>query len=90
MLTTLLPIIAAFAYIAAALRLVCFQRKGARIRRGIALLACLMIGALFCAGLEILLYRQSVSVWQAAIAILLCILIYRSRGNLAALLRQNP
>ena len=88
--TTLLPMLAALAYIASALRLVCFQRNGARIRRGISLLACLLIGALFCAGLEILLYQRPVSPWQAAIAVLLCILVYRSRGNLAALLRPTP
>lgn len=32
--TTLLPMLAALAYIASALRLVCFQRNGARIRMG--------------------------------------------------------
>lgn len=89
MLTTLLPILAAIAYIGSALRLLCFQRNGARIRRGISLLACLFIAALLCAGLEILLYQPPVSPWQAAIAVLLCILVYRSRGNLAALLRPT-
>lgn len=85
----LIPLAAAVAYLASALRLLCFQRNGARIRRGISLLACLLIGALICAGLEILLYQRPVSLWQAAIAVLLCILIYRSRGNLAALLRPS-
>ncbi|EOK5393413.1 hypothetical protein AO946_23380 [Pseudomonas aeruginosa] len=85
----LIPLAAALAYLASALRLLCFQRNGARIRRGISLLACLLIGALICAGLEILLYQRPVSLWQAAIAVLLCILVYRSRGNLAALLRPS-
>ena len=85
----LIPLAAAVAYLASALRLLCFQRNGARIRRGISLLACLLIGALICAGLEILLYQRPVSLWQAAIAVLLCILVYRSRGNLAALLRPS-
>lgn len=85
----LIPLAAAVAYLASALRLLCFQRNGARIRRGISLMACLLIGALICAGLEILLYQRPVSLWQAAIAVLLCILVYRSRGNLAALLRPS-
>lgn len=89
LLLHLVPLAAAVAYLASALRLLCFQRNGARIRRGISLLACLMIGALLCAGLEILLYQRPVSLWQAAIAVLLCILVYRSRGNLAALLRPS-
>lgn len=85
----LIPLAAAVAYLASALRLLCFQRNGARIRRGISLLACLLIGALICAGMEIILYQRPVSPWQAAIAVLLCILVYRSRGNLAALLRPS-
>ena len=85
----LIPLAAALAYLASALRLLCFQRNGARIRRGISLLACLLIGALICAGLEIILYQRPVSPWQAAVAVLLCILVYRSRGNLAALLRPS-
>ncbi|SFT48860.1 MULTISPECIES: phage holin family protein [Pseudomonas] len=89
MLTTLMPLLAAVAYIASAMRLVCFQRNGARIRRGISLIACLLIAALLCAGLEILLYQPHVSPWQTAIAVILLILVYRSRGNLAALLRPT-
>ncbi|WP_397377125.1 phage holin family protein [Pseudomonas sp.] len=89
-LSSLLPLLAAVAYIASAMRLVCFQRNGARIRRGISLLACLLIAALLCAGLEILLYHKPVSPWQTAVAVLLCIIVYRSRGNLATLLRPTP
>ncbi|ARU90687.1 hypothetical protein B9K09_10110 [Pseudomonas sp. M30-35] len=84
-----MPLLAAVAYIASAMRLLCFQRNGGRIRRGISLIACLLIAALLCAGLEILLYKPPVSLWQTAIAVLLFILCYRSRGNLAALLRPN-
>lgn len=89
LLLHLVALAAAVAYLASGLRLLCFQRQGARIRRGISLLACLFIAALLCAGLEILLYQPRVSPWQAAIAVLLCILICRCRGNLAALLRPN-
>lgn len=89
MITTLLPLLAAVAYIASAIRLVCFKRNGGRIRRGISLIACMLIASLLCSGLEILLYQPTVSPWQTAIAVLLCILVYRSRGNLAAILRLN-
>ena len=85
----LVPLAAAIAYLASALRLLCFQRNGARIRRGISLLACLLIGSLLCASLEILLYQRPVSPWQTSVAVLLCILVCRSRGNLAALLRPS-
>lgn len=85
----LIPLAAAIAYLASGVRLLCFQRNGARYRRGVSLLASLLIGTLLCSGLEILLYQRPVSVWQAVLAVLLCILVYRSRGNLAALLRPS-
>lgn len=89
MFTTLLHIAVAVVYLAAAMRLLCFNRTGLRHRRGISLMAGLLIASLICAGLEILLYQPPVSLWQSAIAILLCILVNRSRGNLAAMLRPT-
>ncbi len=89
MLITAVPLIAALAYIAAALRLVCYQRCGARFRRSVSLLASLLGASMAICGLEILLYRPPVSIWHAIVAALLCLLIFRSRGNVAALLRPS-
>ncbi|NWB91600.1 phage holin family protein [Pseudomonas agarici] len=84
-----LPLITAFAYLLSALRLVCYQRGAARFRRSISLLASLFGAALCLNGLEILLYRPPVSLWHTIAIVLLCALIFRSRGNLAALLRPH-
>lgn len=84
------PLIAATAYLISALRLACYQRGGADFRRGISLLASLLGAASCLSGLEILLYCTPVSLWQATEAVLLCLLIIRSRGNVAALLRPTP
>ncbi|MDN6874628.1 phage holin family protein [Pseudomonas citronellolis] len=89
MLEFIVPLIAAIAYLAGALRLVCFERAGARYRRGMSLLASLLGASMAISGLEILLYRPPVSIWHAITACLLCLLIYRSRGNVAALLRPS-
>ncbi|WBG63418.1 phage holin family protein [Pseudomonas citronellolis] len=89
MLELIVPLIAAIAYLAGALRLVCFERAGARYRRGMSLLASLLGASMAISGLEILLYRPPVSIWHAITACLLCLLIYRSRGNVAALLRPS-
>ncbi|MCU1717421.1 phage holin family protein [Pseudomonas sp. 5P_3.1_Bac2] len=86
----LIAMLTASAYIASGLRLLCFKRNGARVRHGISLLASVLIGALFCAGLEILLYKPAVSPWQCAVAVLICGVIYRSHGNLASVLRSSP
>jgi len=89
MLELIIPLIAAIAYLAGALRLVCFERAGARYRRGMSLLASLLGASMAISGLEILFYRPPVSIWHAITACLLCLLIYRSRGNVAALLRPS-
>ncbi|WP_207932916.1 phage holin family protein, partial [Pseudomonas aeruginosa] len=52
MLMTAVPLIAALAYIAAALRLVCYQRCGARFRRSVSLLASLLGASMAICGLE--------------------------------------
>lgn len=85
----LIPFITAVAYLLSALRLVCYSRGDARFRRGVSLLASLFGAALCLSGLEILLYRPPVSIWHAVTTVLLCILIFRSRGNVAALLRPS-
>ncbi len=82
-------LIAAIAYLLSALRLACYTRGDARYRRSISLLASLFGGVLCICGLEILLDRQPTSFGQAAAIVLLCILIFRSRGNVAALLRPS-
>lgn len=87
---SLLPMIAALAYITAALRLLSFSRQGYRYRRSMSLLASALIGTLLCAALDIIFAAAPVSIWQAALAVLLCILVIRSRGNVASLIRFTP
>jgi hypothetical protein len=82
-------LITAIAYLLSAIRLACYSRGEARFRRSISLLASLFGAALCICGLEILLYRPPTSLWQALSTILLCMLIFRSRGNVAALLRPS-
>lgn len=86
----LLPMITALAYLGAAVRLLCFSRKGFRYRRGMSLLAAVLIGTLLCAALDIILNATPVTLWQAVLALLICILVVRSRGNVAALMRFTP
>lgn len=88
-ITTAVPLITAAAYLLGSLRLICYTRGEARYRLGISLLASLFGASLCLSGLDLLLYRPAVSLWQAITAVLLCVLICRSRGNVAALLRPS-
>ncbi|MFJ7315613.1 phage holin family protein [Pseudomonas sp. NPDC098747] len=83
-------LITALAYLVSAVRLASYHRGGAHFRRAISLLASLLGASLCLSALEILLYWTPVSLWHATTAVLLCVLIIRSRGNVAALLRPNP
>jgi len=85
----IVQLVAALAYLLSALRLACYSRGASRFRRGISLLASLFGASLCLCGLEILLYRPPTSLWQAVAIVLLCTLIFRSRGNVAALLRPS-
>lgn len=80
---------AAVAYLLSALRLICYCRGRSRYRRCVSLFATLLGAALCLSGLDILLHQQPVSLWQAIGAVLVCWLIFQSRGNVAALLRPN-
>lgn len=84
----IIPLITALACLLGALRLACYCRTGSRYRIGISLLASLLGAGLCVSGLEILLYRQPISLGYAATATILCLLIFRARGNVAAL--WNP
>ncbi|WP_371365473.1 phage holin family protein [Pseudomonas sp. QL9] len=83
-------LLAACAYLAGATRMIFYRRGDSQYRRGISLLASLLGASMAISGLEIILYQQPVSVWRAIGACALCVLIFRSRGNIAALLRPSP
>lgn len=86
----ILPMITALAYITAAVRLLCFSRDGYRYRWGMSLLAAVLIGTLLCGALDIILNAAKVTLWQALLALLICILVLRSHGNVASLMRFTP
>lgn len=87
--TFLIPTVTAAAYLLAALRLACYCRGQARYRRGVSLFASVFGASLSLCGLEILLYRPPVSLWHALSSVLMCLLIFRSQGNVAALMRPR-
>ncbi|WP_022955775.1 phage holin family protein [Perlucidibaca piscinae] len=89
LMSTLPGLVTAMAYMITAIRLLCFPRNGARYRPLISLLASLTIAVLMSSAIVILLFHPVVGVDEALIALLLCVLVCRAGGNLAALLRPS-
>ncbi len=86
-MTILLPVIAALAYVLIALRVVCYQRNGARYRWGVSQVATVIVAACLVGAVEIVFYKPHVSASQTVLAMMLCFIVFRCRGNVAALLR---
>lgn len=71
-------------------RLLSYQRGMSNYRSSVSLLAWLLMVCTGSRALDILLHLKTTSITpdQAGIALLLCILVWRTRGNVAALLRD--
>lgn len=89
LIQSITPAVAACSYLIAAMRLATFRRGQHRFRRGISLLASVLVGTLLCAGLEVIFFKPDVSVFQSALAFLFCTLTLRVRGNLATMIRMQ-
>lgn len=77
------------ANLASALRLLLYRRNGARFRRGMSWLAYLLIVGTGGQALDVLVRHEPVTVWQAVVAVLIAVLVYRAQGNVACIVRVN-
>lgn len=78
------------ANLATVARLVCYRRCGSRYRPGMAWVAYALV---VCTGGQVLdvLTRQAViTPWQAGVAVVVALLVWRARGNVAAIVRVRP
>ncbi len=73
-------------------RLIFYRRKGARYRPGMSAIAYLLAVFTGGQGLDVLIrqgelgrWAGGVSLWQLGIAVMLAILVFRARGNVAAI-----
>lgn len=89
LLASLCGLVTATACLITAIRLITFTPNGARHRPWISALATALIAATLIKALLILLYHPVVDPADALISTLLCCMVVRARGNLAALLRTD-
>lgn len=84
----LVSILAAVVCMAICVRLVAFRRDGQRYRFGVSVLAYLLAMATGCQSLATLFGMYPIeSPFVLGILVLLCVLVYRARGNVASIVR---
>jgi len=86
MIENLFQVIALSAYLFCAFRIICYSRNGADFHRGYAWLATVLIAAYLGQAVHILLFKDPVTVWDAFFAVLLAVLTFKTKGNVAKLI----
>lgn len=81
------PLVTMLAYFATAIRIVTFRRRGLSHRRQYSALASVMVGVLLYSASEILILSPLVSPGQCAISLMFFFAAFRTKGNVAAMLR---
>ncbi|MDM1022065.1 phage holin family protein [Acinetobacter sp. VNK23] len=86
MIELLFQMIALIAYLLCGVRIICFDPKGLRHRHGYSILATILIASFIGQSIHILFFKDPVTLWDAIFAVLLTVLIWRSKGNVAKLI----
>ena len=86
MIEHLFQFVALLAYLFCAFRIICFSRNGAEFHRGYAWFAAILIAACLGQTVHILFFKDPVTVWDAFFSVLLAVLIYNAKGNVAKLI----
>lgn len=83
MMEFLFQIIALIAYIFCGLRIICFDPTGLRHRTFYSCMATILIASFMGQSVHILFFKDPVTLWDAVFSILLAVIIYRAKGNVA-------
>lgn len=83
MIELLFQFIALLAYLFCAIRIICFNKNGKQYNSRYAILATILIGSSLGQSVHILFFKDPITLWDAVFAIVLAIIIYRSKGNVA-------
>ncbi|WP_207003873.1 phage holin family protein [Trinickia mobilis] len=82
-------LIALAAHLAALVRVLTYQRNGARHRRHVSWIAWALVTVMGGSSIELALRAPRVDFFEAATAVLLALFVYGVRGNVARLLRSE-
>ncbi|MFN4366518.1 MAG: phage holin family protein [Acinetobacter sp.] len=85
MIELLFQAIAVIAYVICGFRIAAFSHGG-DFHRGYSILAAILIAAFLGQCIHILFFKDPVTLWDAIFAVLLAIIIMRTKGNVAKLI----
>ncbi|WP_151710694.1 phage holin family protein [Acinetobacter brisouii] len=85
MIEIIFQTIALIAYLFCGFRIICFKKQGPH-HSGYAMGAAILIAAFIGQSIHILFFKDPVTLWDAIFAVLLAVLIWRSKGNVAKLI----
>ena len=86
MMEILFQFIALIAYIFCGLRIICFDAAGLRYHPQYSILATILIASFMGQSVHILFFKDPVTLWDAVFSILLAVIIYKAKGNVAKLI----
>ncbi|MFC2994867.1 phage holin family protein [Acinetobacter sichuanensis] len=86
MIEILFQAVALIAYLFCGLRIICFNSNGLRHRPGFSVLATILIASFMGQSVHILYFKDPVTLWDAVFAVLLAVIIYKSKGNVAKMI----
>jgi hypothetical protein len=83
----LIALVAVLANVFTAGRLICYRRGCSRYRPGVSALAYVLIVCSGGAAIDTLVNGAHVTAWEAGFAAVIAVLVWRARGNVAAIVR---
>ncbi|ENU79232.1 hypothetical protein F975_02924 [Acinetobacter sp. ANC 3789] len=89
MLEILYSVIAVVLYVLIALRIICFDSNATVHQRLHEMVAFILIAALFGQSINIIFYKDPVTIWDAFFALVLFVIVFRAKGNIAVIFRSK-
>lgn len=86
MIEFIFQIIALLAYLFCGLRIICFDATALKHHKKYSYLATILIASFLGQCIHILFFKDPVTLWDAIFAILLFVIIWQSKGNVAKML----
>lgn len=84
---TLFAVIAVLCYAGCAMRILCFDHRYHHRRKIFEILAVMLIAALMAQSVNIIFLKDPVTIFDVFFAVLLGVVVFRSKGNVAMILK---
>ncbi|WP_266126115.1 phage holin family protein [Acinetobacter bereziniae] len=89
MLETIYSIIAVLCYVICAARILCFDSKYSHLNKVLETVACILIASLMAQSVNIIFFKDPVTIWDSFFSFVLLIIVLRAKGNVALIFRSK-